>query len=112
MMATPVVPSQFAVGKNRIIHKPTTVGARQEELHAEVSPGSLAVPASSRTTRRASSLTRLVLVRGLALELLVAFAVVTAAFLDPLQTAIRVGRLVGFVLVETGMHPCFAGGFL
>jgi hypothetical protein len=52
MMATPVVPSQFAVGKNRIIHKPTTVGARQEELHAEVSPGSLAVPASSRTTRR------------------------------------------------------------
>jgi hypothetical protein len=23
-MATPVVPSQFAVGKNRIIHKPTT----------------------------------------------------------------------------------------
>jgi hypothetical protein len=24
MMVTPVVPSQFAVGKNRIIHKPTT----------------------------------------------------------------------------------------
>ena len=24
MMATPVVPSQFTVGKNRIIHKPTT----------------------------------------------------------------------------------------
>jgi hypothetical protein len=24
-MATPVVPNQFAVGKNRIIHKPTTV---------------------------------------------------------------------------------------
>jgi len=23
-MATPVVPSQFAVGKNRIVHKPTT----------------------------------------------------------------------------------------
>jgi hypothetical protein len=23
-MATPVVPSQFAVGKNKIIHKPTT----------------------------------------------------------------------------------------
>ena len=23
-MATPVVPSQFAVGKSRIIHKPTT----------------------------------------------------------------------------------------
>jgi hypothetical protein len=23
-MATPVVPSQFAVGKNRIIHRPTT----------------------------------------------------------------------------------------
>ncbi len=23
-MATPVVPNQFAVGKNRIIHKPTT----------------------------------------------------------------------------------------
>jgi hypothetical protein len=23
-MATPVVPNQFAIGKNRIIHKPTT----------------------------------------------------------------------------------------
>ena len=23
-MATPVVPNQFAVGKNRIVHKPTT----------------------------------------------------------------------------------------
>ena len=23
-MATPVIPSQFAVGKNRIVHKPTT----------------------------------------------------------------------------------------
>ena len=23
-MATPVVPSQFAVGKNKIVHKPTT----------------------------------------------------------------------------------------
>jgi hypothetical protein len=23
-MATPIVPSQFAVGKNRIVHKPTT----------------------------------------------------------------------------------------
>src|SRR5262249_43687303 len=71
-------------------------------------------PASSRTTRRphpSSDWRPFLAVRGLALELLVAFAVVTAAFLDPLQTAIRVGRLVGFVLVETGMHPCFAGGF-
>jgi hypothetical protein len=24
MMVTPVVPNQFAVGKNRIVHKPTT----------------------------------------------------------------------------------------
>jgi hypothetical protein len=33
-MATPVVPSQFTVGKNRIIHKPTTAnwGRAGEQL--------------------------------------------------------------------------------
>jgi hypothetical protein len=33
MMATPVVPSQFAVGKNRIIHKPTTATFSFETGH-------------------------------------------------------------------------------
>jgi hypothetical protein len=33
IMATPVVPSQFAVGKNRIIHKPTTATFSFETGH-------------------------------------------------------------------------------
>ena len=33
-MATPVVPSQFAVGKSRIIHKPTTATFSFEFGHA------------------------------------------------------------------------------
>jgi hypothetical protein len=33
-MATPVVPNQFAVGKNRIIHKPTTATFSFETGHA------------------------------------------------------------------------------
>jgi hypothetical protein len=32
-MATPVVPTQFAVGKNRIIHKPTTATFSFETGH-------------------------------------------------------------------------------
>ena len=32
-MATPVVPNQFAVGKNRIIHKPTTATFSFETGH-------------------------------------------------------------------------------
>jgi len=32
-MATPVVPNQFAVGKNRIIHKPTTATFSFEAGH-------------------------------------------------------------------------------
>src|SRR5262249_11122887 len=40
-----------------------------------------------------------------AFELLVALAVVAAAFLDPFQTAVGIGRLVGVVLIETGVHP-------
>src|SRR5215813_7377896 len=39
-----------------------------------------------------------------AFELLVALAVVAAAFLDPFQTAVGIGRLVGVVLIETGVH--------
>jgi hypothetical protein len=34
-MATPVVPSQFAVGKNRIIHKPTTATFSFETGHTK-----------------------------------------------------------------------------
>ena len=33
-MATPVVPSQFAVGKNRIIHKPTRATFSFETGHS------------------------------------------------------------------------------
>src|SRR5262245_59334312 len=40
-----------------------------------------------------------------AFELLVALAVVAAAFLDPFQTAVGVGRLVGVVLIEASVHP-------
>ena len=32
-MATPVVPNQFAIGKNRIIHKPTTATFSFETGH-------------------------------------------------------------------------------
>jgi hypothetical protein len=32
-MVTPVVPNQFAVGKNRIIHKPTTARFSFEKGH-------------------------------------------------------------------------------
>jgi hypothetical protein len=32
-MATPVVPNQFAIGKNRIIHKPTTATFSFEKGH-------------------------------------------------------------------------------
>jgi hypothetical protein len=34
-MATPVVPSQFAVGKNRIIHKPATATFSFETGHTK-----------------------------------------------------------------------------
>lgn len=47
----------------------------------------------------------------LALKALVAFAVVTTALFSPLQTAVPVVRLVGVVLVQTGVHPSLPGGF-
>src|SRR4029077_10859619 len=47
-----------------------------------------------------------------ALQSLVAFAVIAAALLDPLHAAIAIGRLVGVVLVDAGMHARLAGGFL
>src|ERR1700674_5529478 len=50
--------------------------------------------------------------RRLALQLLVALAVIAAALLDPLHAAIAVGGLVGVVLIDTGMHPGLAGGLL
>src|SRR5262245_35448495 len=48
----------------------------------------------------------------LALKPLVALAVVAAAFLDPGKTAIASGRLIGPVLVKTGVHSCLAGRLL
>ena len=49
---------------------------------------------------------------GRALQLLGAFAVIAAALLDPLQTAIAVGGLVGVVLIHAGVHAGLAGGLL
>jgi hypothetical protein len=48
----------------------------------------------------------------LTFQLLVAFAVIATALLDPLQTAIGIGRLVSIVLIEARVHPCFASGFV
>src|ERR1700760_1823634 len=44
-----------------------------------------------------------------ALQLLVAFAVIAAALLDPLQAAIAVAGLVSLVLVVAGLEPLLAG---
>src|ERR1700682_286160 len=51
-------------------------------------------------------------VKGSALQLLVALAVIAAALLDPFQPAIGVGSLVGIVLIDASMHAALAGGFL
>src|SRR5262245_48214199 len=40
-----------------------------------------------------------------AFQLLIALAVVAAAFLDPFQTAVGIARLVGVVLIEARVHP-------
>src|ERR1700737_383887 len=48
----------------------------------------------------------------LTLQLLGALAVIAAALLDPLQAAIGVTGLVGIVLVDAGVHPGLASGFL
>src|SRR5258708_30663914 len=48
----------------------------------------------------------------LALQLLGALAVIAAALLDPFQAAIGVTGLVGIVLVDAGVHPGLASGFL
>jgi hypothetical protein len=74
--------------------------------------------ASKEAGHRASQLTFQLLVAfavvatALTFQLLVAFAVVATALLDPLQTAIGIGRLVGIVLIEASVHPCFASGFV
>src|SRR5712671_3438212 len=48
----------------------------------------------------------------LALQLLGALAVIAAALLDPFQAAIGVTGLVGVVLIDAGVHPALASGFL
>jgi hypothetical protein len=46
-MATPVVPSQFAVGKNRIIHRPTTATFSFESGHIKTAKAlGLDIPAT------------------------------------------------------------------
>src|ERR1700737_957164 len=49
---------------------------------------------------------------GFALQVFGALAVIAAALLDPLQAAIGVTGLVGIVLVDAGVHPGLASGFL
>src|ERR1700730_4297303 len=51
-------------------------------------------------------------VKGSALQLLVALAVIAAALLDPFQPAIGVGSLVGIVLIDASMHAALAGCLL
>ena len=51
-------------------------------------------------------------VRCSALKPLVALAVVSAAFLDPLQPAIAIAGLVRVVLIEARLHASLAGRFL
>src|SRR6202021_2543005 len=46
------------------------------------------------------------------LQPLVALAVIATALLDPFQTAIGIGFLVGFVLIDTGVHAGLAGAFV
>ncbi len=43
------------------------------------------------------------------LEFLVANGVVASALLDPLHASIAVGRLVGDVLIDTGVHARLTG---
>src|SRR5262245_19709724 len=49
---------------------------------------------------------------GRTLQMLVAFAVVAAALLNPLHAAVAVTGLVGVVLVDAGVHAGLAGGLL
>src|ERR1700691_816281 len=46
-----------------------------------------------------------------ALQLLVAFAVIAVALLDPFQAAVRIGGLVGVILGEAGMEALFGRRF-
>jgi hypothetical protein len=57
-MATPVVPSQFAVGKNRIIHKPTTATFSFETGQPRLWRGRSRRTRSSAESRRASDICR------------------------------------------------------
>jgi hypothetical protein len=45
-------------------------------------------------------------------QVLVALAVVATALLNPLETTIGIGGLVGFILIETSVHAGLAGRFL
>src|SRR4051812_7262172 len=49
---------------------------------------------------------------GRTLKPLVAFAVISAALLDPLQPAIVIASLVRVVLIETRLHAGLAGRFI
>src|SRR6516165_11362389 len=49
---------------------------------------------------------------GRTLQPLVTLRVIAAALLNPLQAAVGVGRLVGVVLVDAGVHARLAGRLL
>jgi hypothetical protein len=46
---------------------------------------------------------------GLPLEAFVALAVIAATLLNPLEVAISTARLIGAVLIETGVHTRLSG---
>ena len=47
----------------------------------------------------------------LALQALIAFRIITAAFLDPLHAAVGIVGFVGVILIEAGVHAALAGAF-
>src|SRR6187551_951007 len=49
---------------------------------------------------------------ALAFQVLVALAVIAAAFLDPFKAAVAVRCFVGIVLIEASVHARLACGFL
>src|SRR5215210_3323118 len=49
---------------------------------------------------------------GLALQFLIALAVIAAALGNPFHAAVGVGRFVGVVLIDAGVHARLAGVFL
>src|SRR4029077_8312869 len=84
---------------------PAQARAAGREIGGEIAGGARVDVAGGSRPRHHLALSR-------ALQLLGAFAVIAAALLDPFQAAIGAGRLVGVVLVDTGVHPRLAFALL